>query len=91
MDSEPFADGKAEIRGEKMELEEFFHSSWYEILCEIDPDKVIVNCRRRAEEQERESIRQINRIKVQKLAKATVLHKETEMDKAHSDSTAKQK
>ncbi len=54
---------------EKLELEEFFHSEWYEMLCDIDPDKVIYNCHLRAEEQEREAIRKQNKRKMKQLLK----------------------
>ena len=70
----------------KMEIEAFFHSSWYEMLCDIDPDKVIVNCHRQAEERERESIRWRNQRKVQQLVKAVELQKETEPETANSNS-----
>ena len=58
---------KQETILEKLELEEFFHSGWYDTLCDIDPDKVIHNCRLRAEEQEREAIRKQNKRKMKKL------------------------
>ena len=54
---------------EKLELEEFFHSGWYDTLCDIDPDKVIYNCHLRAEEQEKEVIRKQNRRKKKQLLK----------------------
>ena len=58
---------KQETVLEKLELEEFFHSGWYDTLCDINPDKVIYNCRLRAEEQEREAIRKQNKRKMKKL------------------------
>ena len=60
---------KRETILEKLELEEFFHSGWYDTLCDLDPDKVIYNCRLRAEEQEKESIRKQNKRKMKKLLK----------------------
>lgn len=39
---------------EKLELEGFFHSSWYEMLTEIDPDRLISRCQEVALEQEKE-------------------------------------
>ena len=63
---------KRETVLEKLELEEFFHSAWYEALCDIDPDKVIYNCRLRAEEQEKEAIRERNKRKLKQLLKDTV-------------------
>ncbi len=55
----------------KLELEEFFHSEWYDFLCDIDPDKVIYNCYLRAEEQEKETIRNQNKRKMKQLLKET--------------------
>ena len=60
---------KQETVLEKMELEEFFHSGWYDTLCDIDPDKVIYNCRLRAKEQEREAIRKKKEREMKKLLK----------------------
>ena len=54
---------------ETEELEEFFYSPWYDTLCNIDPGKLVYNCRLRAEEQEKESIRKQNRRKVNRLLK----------------------
>ena len=67
---------KQETILEKLELEEFFHSGWYEFLCDIDPDKVIYNCRLRAEEQEKEAIRKQNKKKMNQLMKESVQRKE---------------
>ena len=39
---------------EKMELESFFRSEWYEALTEMDPDRLIPMCRDAALEQEKE-------------------------------------
>ena len=58
---------KRETILEKLELEEFFHSGWYDILCDLDPDKVIYNCHLRAEEQEKEAIRKQNKRKIKQL------------------------
>ena len=60
---------KRETILEKLELEEFFHSGWYDTLCNIDPDKLIYNCHLRAEEQEREAIRKQNKRKMKQLLK----------------------
>ena len=60
---------KRETLLEKMELEEFFHSGWYDTLCDLDPDKVIHNCHLRAEEQEKEAIRKQNKRKRNQLLK----------------------
>jgi len=63
---------KRETILEKLELEEFFHSGWYNTLCDLDPDKVIYNCHLRAEEQEREAIRKQNKQKMKQLLKEAV-------------------
>ncbi len=60
---------KRETVLEKMELEDFFHSEWYDFLCDIDPDKVIHNCYLRAEEQEKEAIKKQNKRKMKQLLK----------------------
>ena len=54
---------------EMEELEEFFYSQWYDTLCDIDPGKLVYNCRLRAEEQEKEAIRKQNREKMNRLLK----------------------
>ena len=35
---------------EKIEIENFFYSGWYDTLCDISPDKIIYNCRIKAAE-----------------------------------------
>ena len=45
---------------EKMELEEFFYSDWYGFLTDLDPDRLLDGCRKRALEQEKERIRRQN-------------------------------
>ncbi len=62
---------KCAIILKKIELEEFFYSEWYSFLCDLDPDKVIYNCRIRSEEQEKELIRYQNKRKKKKLLKST--------------------
>ena len=52
---------------EKLELEEFFHSDWYVILCDIDPDKLIYNCRQRALEQEKTAVMEIRKQHLKKI------------------------
>ena len=52
---------------EMEELEEFFYSPWYDTLCNIDPGKLIHNCRLRAEEQEKEAIRKQNRKRIKEM------------------------
>lgn len=41
---------------EKTELEEFFHSSWYEMLTDIDPDFLVYQCKILAKEKEKKQL-----------------------------------
>ena len=41
---------------EKAELEDFFHSGWYETLTDIDTDRLIYQCRITAREKEKAAI-----------------------------------
>ena len=51
---------------EKMELEDFFHSPWYEMLTDMDPDRLLSMCRDAAIEQEKKQrYRQRKRAKAQ--------------------------
>ena len=52
---------------EKLELEKFFRSDWYEELCDINPEELIRNCHLRAEEQEKEDISRENKRKRKQL------------------------
>ena len=45
---------------ELAELEEFFYSDWYDFLTDLDPDRLLDGCRKRALEQEKEKIRRKN-------------------------------
>ena len=57
---------------QKMELEQFFHSDWYELLCDIEPQKIIQCSIIRAKELEREAIERNNRKAIKKLLKDAV-------------------
>ena len=39
---------KRQLMREKIELEEFFYSSWYDLMCEVPPEKLIRACLERA-------------------------------------------
>ena len=69
---------------EKMEIEDFFRSQWYEAICEIEPEKIIHRCRVCAEEEERERIREQSKRKSNSLKKEarqkTEKSKTTEID-----------
>ena len=54
---------------EKVELEEFFYSSWYSQLTDIDPEKIIARCVVNAREKEKQAIRSRNKAKIRKLLK----------------------
>ena len=45
---------------EKTELEEFFHSSWYEMLTDIDPDFLVYQCKILAKGKEKKAIEREN-------------------------------
>ena len=45
---------------EKTMLEEFFHSSWYEMLTDIDPDFLVYQCKILAKEKEKKAIERKN-------------------------------
>lgn len=57
---------------EKMELERFFYSRWYDCLCDFPAKKLIQGCIARAEEMEKEAIERKNKQEVKKLLKAAV-------------------
>ena len=50
----------------KMEIEEFFHSGAYGMYCDIDPDKLIQNCRLTAIEDEKKAIAKRNKARIKK-------------------------
>ena len=60
---------KRYLIAEKAELEDFFHSAWYETLTDIDPDKLIYQCRLTARAKEQAAIEHANRKKIRKLLK----------------------
>ena len=60
---------KRKLIVQKAELEAFFHSEWYEALTDIDPDKLIFQCRLRAKEKEEAAIARANRKKIKELLK----------------------
>lgn len=55
---------KRKLIVEKAELEEFFHSGWYEMLTDIDPDRLIYQCRMLAKDKEKEAIERRNQKRV---------------------------
>ena len=50
----------------KIELEEFFYSGACGMYCNIDPDKLIQNCRRTAIEDEKKAIAKKNKARIRK-------------------------
>lgn len=61
---------KRKLIVEKMDLEEFFHSGWFGVLTDIDPDSLMQNCRIRAIEKEKEEIKRQNLKRIKELQKA---------------------
>ena len=45
---------KRQLMREKIELEKFFYSSWYDLLCEVPPEKLIRACMEKARKAEQE-------------------------------------
>ena len=56
---------------EKLELERFFHSRWYDCLCDTTPERLVKACIRRAEEMEKEAIERKNKLIVKNWLKRT--------------------
>ena len=60
---------KRKLIAEKAEIEDFFRSGWYDTLTDIDPDKLMYQCRIRAKEKEKAAIERANRKKIKELLK----------------------
>lgn len=60
---------KRKLIDEKTEIEEFFHSEWYGFLTDMDPSRLLSQCRWKAMEQEKEAIRKQNKRKIKQLLK----------------------
>ena len=58
---------KRNLMIEKAELEGFFHSDWYEFLTDIDPHRLIAQCKVVAKEKEKQAIEKQNKAKIKKL------------------------
>ena len=54
---------------DKAELEDFFYSSWYETLTDIDPNRLIYQCKVTAKAKEQAAIERANRKKIKALMK----------------------
>ena len=63
------ASKRRRLMEKKAELEDFFYSSDYEIYCNIDPDKLIDNCRLTAIEDEKKAISRRNKRKIKEQLK----------------------
>lgn len=55
---------------EKVELESFFHSEWYDFLCSIPSEKLIRGCVDKAKRLEQEAIARRNSQEIKKQMKA---------------------
>ena len=62
---------KRKLIVKKAELEEFFHSSWYEMLTDIDPDRLMYQCKLCAKEREKEAIERRNKKRVKQVLRET--------------------
>lgn len=58
---------KRKLMLEKADIEDFFYSHWCYALSDIDPDKLLSQCRIRAKELEREAIERKNELLVKKM------------------------
>lgn len=67
---------KRKLIVEKTELEEFFHSGWYETLTDIDPDRLMYQCKMLAKEKEKEAIERSNKKRVKEQLRAIERNKE---------------
>ena len=63
------ASKRRRLMEKKAELEDFFYSSDYEIYCNIDPNKLIKNCRLTAIEDEKKAISRRNKRKIREQLK----------------------
>ena len=55
----------------RAELEEFFYSDWYGLLCDVEPEKMIAGCVRKAKEVERKTIEKENEKRIGELLEGT--------------------
>lgn len=60
---------KRKLMLEKADLEGFFYSEWYGWLTDINPDRLISQCRVVAREKEKQAIERRNRAEIKKLLK----------------------
>ena len=58
---------KRNLMLEKADLEGFFNSGWYEWLTDINPDKLMAQCRVIAKEKEKQAIEKRNKAAIKKL------------------------
>ena len=63
------ASKRRRLMEKKAELEDFFYSSDYEIYCNIDPNKLIKNCRLTAIEDKKKAISRRNKRKIKEQLK----------------------
>lgn len=59
---------RARLQAKKEDLEDFFHSPWYELLTDIDGDRLIAAVRQRAVEKEKAAIRRKLEKKLKKMS-----------------------
>ena len=68
--SRPTGTKRMGLLKEKAELEDFFHSQWYQTLTEVDGDKLIELARLNAVEKAKVSIRRKQKKKLKEMEKA---------------------
>ena len=61
---------KRRLLKEKVKLESFFYSEWYEFLCDIPTEKILHGCQMKARALEEEAIKRRNSQEVKKRMKA---------------------
>lgn len=61
---------RKKLMADKVELESFFHSGDYTMYCDVDPDRLIRNCRITAIEDEKKKIERKNKRIINQMKKA---------------------
>ena len=78
-------DEKRKLVVVKLEIEEFFHSDWFELLSDLDPDRLMQNCRMLAVEKEKKDIRKQNIRKLKNMKNMKQLRKAAESEEYHNE------
>lgn len=70
--SRPTGARRTELLKAKAELEDFFHSDWYQTLTDVDGDKLIELARRNAVEKAKATIRRKQKKKLRDMEKSMI-------------------